>query len=135
MIIGSNMQQRKPSRRLPICLIVLLIVTCIRVILHFMLKFATMISQHDTFLTQSEINPSGGIDVMLRNFVNNAESGKERTKENNSMHINNTTTSAINHLIDRSHRVEILDKDRRLAFVHIGKSGGVPYLFYCKMVV
>lgn len=115
-------QQHKQSRRRTIYMIVLLILIFV---LHFMLKLATMISQHDTFLTQNE-SPSGGIEIMLRNFVNNTESGKERTirKENNNMHINNTTSVNINHLIDRSHRVEILDKDRRLAFVHIGKSGG-----------
>lgn len=35
-----------------------------------------------------------------------------------------TTSSIVDGLIDRSHRVEIPDQDRTLAFVHIGKSGG-----------
>ena len=42
-----------------------------------------------------------------------------------SLTTSNTQTSTISYkLIDRSKRIEVPDKDRKLAFLHIGKSGG-----------
>ena len=76
----------------------------------------------------------GVVDTMLNNFIQDGGRKKKKTQTNKQIaddtiqlmqqYNSSSTTSIIDPLIDRSHRIELPDENRTLSFVHIGKSGG-----------
>ena len=64
----------------------------------------------------------GAVESSLRNFAKNKTQFVPINAEKDEG--GGSYQASIYKLIDRSKRVEVPDKDRKLAFVHIGKSGG-----------
>jgi hypothetical protein len=64
---------------------------------------------------------SGAVESSLRNF--NVKFKNEPVSQS-SMTASKQASTIIYKFIDRSKRIEVPDKDRKLAFLHIGKSGG-----------
>ena len=117
--ISGNSYQLK-SLHLPcVILTIVIIITGIVSVATMVMLIPSSKSNNDQFY-------AGGIDKMLNNFIQEGEEKKETRKGNlqKIMGQYNSTTSIIDPLINRTHRIEIPDKNRTLAFVHIGKSGG-----------
>lgn len=72
----------------------------------------------------SKQNPTAGgiVHESLKNFDGNVATKAETPEA--PVTIEDDSQASIYDVIDRSKRIEIPDKDRTLAFVHIGKSGG-----------
>ena len=64
---------------------------------------------------------SGAVESSLRNFDVKV---KNETFSQSSLTASSQASTIIYKLIDRSKRIEVPDNDRKLAFLHIGKSGG-----------
>ncbi|KAL7535916.1 hypothetical protein ACHAXR_006805 [Thalassiosira sp. AJA248-18] len=112
--------------------LLLMFIAVLSVVAMVMMKVACDIHKDDM---HENNNGGGATGAMLKNFVegtkdknttgyvssNDASSQKERI---DNQHKRQPPPPDIDALIDRSHRIEIPDQNRTLAFVHIGKSGG-----------
>ena len=96
-----------------------------------------IISNYNIHANTTTSNGKGAVgkEAMLNNFVDKRREKKQSTtlasSKGKDMQINNaqqqnssSSVIQINQLIDRSHRIEIPDPNRQIAFLHIGKSGG-----------
>lgn len=65
---------------------------------------------------------SGAVESSLRNF--DVKIKNETFSQSLTASSNQQASTIIYKFIDRSKRIEVPDKDRKLAFLHVGKSGG-----------
>lgn len=129
---SSSIQRKRasgfPSPRLPVVLIAVL---CSVILV--MMKWAWKINKtnNDTTSMPIRISYGTGVGERLNNFVETkvrSVKGLHHAQKNRTMqsqqHTRAQSLPNVDSLIDRSHRIELPDQNRSLAFVHIGKSGG-----------